>query len=191
MLTDPNFQPHLQRLLNIFQRDAFKTGDFTLASGKKSTYYINSKNVLFKGQVLDPLGEILYRVLKSYDVKVAGGLELGAIPMTNAWATRYAQVWGQADGFVVRKKLKDHGVAAAIEGCLPAGARVAILDDVVTTGSSLVTAIDAVVQAGGTPVVAVAIVDRLDGAAELMKARGIPFISLFTIEDFGVKVSAS
>jgi orotate phosphoribosyltransferase len=175
-----------QRLLDLFRDRAFTFGQFTLASGKQSSYYVNSKKALFHSEAASLLGEALYELTCDLDVAAVGGLEVGAIPLATACVMRYHQEGRQMEGFFVRKEAKDHGSRERIEGVLPPGARVAILDDVLTTGSSASQAVQAVERAGATVVAVVCIVDRLEGARELFAPRYV-YRPLFTIRDFGVE----
>ena len=173
------------RLLELFKARAVAFGDFTLASGKKSSYYINSKKVLFHGEAVALLGELLYESLRDLDLQAVGGLEVGAIPMATAAVLRFQQAGRTLEGFFVRKQAKGHGSQERLEGQVNAGDRVAVLDDVLTTGESVVQAIEAVEARGATVARVVCIVDRLQGARERL-AR-YDFRPLFTIRDLGIE----
>jgi len=154
-----------ETLLALILERAYREGDFTLSSGRKSRYYVNSKPVLLDGAgsaafavwVLDDLAG-----LAGGPPRAVGGLELGAVPPAVAIATLAA--WrGDASppaAFIVRKAAKGHGTAQRIEGALAAGDRVVVLDDVITTGASTLQAIDAVEAAGATVVRVYCLVDR-------------------------------
>ena len=173
------------RLLDLFKARAVAFGDFTLASGKKSSYYINSKKVLFHGEAVALLGELLYESLRDLDLQAVGGLEVGAIPMAMAAVLRFQQAGRTLEGFFVRKQAKGHGSQERLEGQVKAGDRVAVLDDVLTTGESVVQAIEAVEACGATVARVVCIVDRLQGARE--RLAGYDFRPLFTIRDLGIE----
>ena len=177
------------QLLQAFKTRAFSLGDFTLASGKKSTYYVNSKKAIFNGEVLNLLSEVLWEKTKDLKIDAAGGLEVGAIPMATALAQRYAMNGRALEGFFVRKQAKSHGSQERVEGILKPGMRVAVLDDVLTTGGSVLQAIEAIEQVGAIIVAVVCIVDRLEGAREALAKY--PFLPLFTIRDFGVEPPAT
>ena len=104
------------RLLDLFKSRALAFGDFTLASGKKSSYYINSKKVLFHGEAVALLGELLYEATRDVDIQAIGGLEVGAIPMATAAVLRYQQAGRTLEGFFVRKQAKGHGSKERLEG---------------------------------------------------------------------------
>ena len=182
--------PSRLRLLELFRSRAFSFGRFTLASGKESTYYVNSKKALFYSEAVALLGEALWEETKDLDIQAMGGLEVGAIPMAAAGALSYHQHGRVLEGFFVRKQAKGHGSQERLEGVLPAGARVAVVDDVLTTGSSVMQAITAVEKAGAIVAVVLCIVDRLEGARELIAPR-YPYRPLFTIRDFGVEAPKS
>jgi orotate phosphoribosyltransferase len=173
------------RLLELFKARAVAFGDFTLASGKKSRYYINSKKVLFHGEAISLLGELLYDATHDLDIRAIGGLEVGAIPMATAAVLRYWQEGKALEGFFVRKQAKGHGSQERLEGLVSAGDRVAVVDDVLTTGESVVQAIEAVEQLGATVARVVCIVDRLQGAGE--RLANYDFRPLFTIRDLGIE----
>src|SRR5207253_190871 len=169
------------RLLALFKARAVAFGDFTLASGQKSRYYINSKNVLFHGEAIALLGELLYDATRDLDIRAIGGLEIGAIPMATAAVLRYQQAGRTLEGFFVRKQVKGHGSQERIEGQVNAGDHVAVVDDVLTTGESVVQAIEAVEERGATVARVVCIVDRLQGARE--RLAKYDFRPLYTVRD--------
>jgi orotate phosphoribosyltransferase len=173
------------RLLELFKARALAFGDFTLASGKKSSYYINSKKVLLHGEAIALLGELLYDATRDLDVAAIGGLEVGAIPMATAAVLRYQQAGKTLEGFFVRKQAKGHGSQERLEGRVAAGDRVAIVDDVLTTGESVVQAIEAVEARGAVVARVVCIVDRLQGAGE--RLTKYDFRPLYTIRDLGIE----
>jgi orotate phosphoribosyltransferase len=178
------------RLLELFKERAFSFGRFTLASGKQSTYYINSKKALFNSEALWLLGEVLWELTRGLDVQAVGGPEVGAIPMACALAQRYHQEGRPLEGFFVRKQVKEHGSRERVEGVLQPGSRVALLEDVVTSGGSVMQAVTEVELAGGHVVAVVCIVDRLEGAHDLLAPR-YNFLPIFTIRDFGIEPPAA
>lgn len=174
------------RLLELFKQRAVQFGRFTLASGKESTYYINSKKALFHSEVASLLGDYLWELTRDLGIQAIGGLEIGAIPLTTAAVLRYHQAGQSLEGFFVRKQAKGHGSQDRLEGVLPVGARVAVVDDVLTTGGSAEQAITEVERAGATVAAVVCIVDRLEGARTRFAPR-YPFRPMFTIRDFGIE----
>jgi orotate phosphoribosyltransferase len=173
-------------LLDLFRSRAVSFGRFTLASGKESSYYINSKKALFASEAIWLLGDLLWDMTKDLNVQAMGGLEVGAIPMACAAAQRYHQEGRALEGFFVRKQAKGHGSQERIEGVLEPGQRVAVLDDVLTTGGSALQAITEIEQRGAKIVTVICIVDRLEGARELLAPR-YPYQPIFTIRDFGIE----
>lgn len=174
------------RLLELFKSRAVSFGRFTLASGRESTYYINSKKAIFNSEALWLLGDQIWEATRDLNVQATGGLEVGAIPMAAAAAMRYHEEGRELEAFFVRKQAKDHGSRERIEGVLQAGWRVAVLDDVLTTGGSVMQAIAEVELAGAQVAAVVCIVDRLEGAQDLLAPR-YNYLPLFTIRDFGIE----
>jgi orotate phosphoribosyltransferase len=118
-------------------------------------------------------------------IEAAGGLEVGAIPMSAILAMAYHEHGRTLEGFFVRKQPKSHGSQERIEGVLKSGMRVAVLDDVLTTGGSALQAVAEIEKAGAIVAAVVCIVDRLEGAREAIGAK-YDFRPIFTIRDFGV-----
>ena len=176
------------RLLQLLKDRSFRRGEFRLASGDKSNYYIDGKmtEVFSGGAYL--IGEVIYEHTKNLNIDAIGGLETGAIPLTTAAVMSY-YLHGQAmEGFWVRDRIKEHGTQKVIEGNLKESARVVIVEDVVTKGSSAIKAIEAVQKVGCEVVLVLAIVDRNRGAKELFRANGIGcYRPVFSLSDFGVE----
>jgi orotate phosphoribosyltransferase len=177
------------QLLNLLRERSFQRGTFTLASGAESNYYIDGKmsEVFSKGAFL--IGRVLYEATKDLTIDAIGGLEVGAVPLTTAATLHYHLNNRPMEGFWVRDQAKLHGTRKKIEGAaLARGARVVVVDDVLTTGGSALKAASAVKEAGCDVIQAIALVDRLQGARELLEQHGIEFRSIFTIRDFGIDV---
>lgn len=177
------------RLKELFLSRALKFGDFTLASGKKSSYYVNSKKVLFHAEAITLLGELLFDATRDLDFQAIGGLEVGAIPMSAAALVAFHRAGRPMEGFFVRKQAKAHGSKELVEGQVNAGDKVVVIDDVLTTGGSVVQAIEAVEAVGATVVRVVCICDRLQGAAEALGKYD--YRPLFTVRDFGIQPEGS
>jgi orotate phosphoribosyltransferase len=176
-----------QKLLELLKSRSFRLGNFKLASGDTSTYYIDGKmtQVFSEGAYL--IGEVLYQHTKDLDVDAIGGLEVGAVPMTTGAVISYHLHGRDMEGFWVRDKAKSHGTKKLVEGNLKEGSRVVIVDDVITRGNSALKAVEAVREMNCEVVAVIALVDRLVGAEELFHSHGITgYKSIFTIRDLGV-----
>lgn len=172
-----------QMLLDLFCQLAYQTGEFTLSSGQKSTYYINGKPVTLHPQGAVAIGRLMLQMLPSQTQAVAG-LTLGADPIVSAVSVVSAYENRPLPGLIVRKEPKGHGTRAYLEGLqLPAGSSVVVLEDVVTTGASALKAVERLQQAGYTVEHIIALVDRQQGGQELYASRGLAFQTLFTIQD--------
>jgi orotate phosphoribosyltransferase len=161
------------RLLHLVRERAFRDDvDVTLASGKRSTFYINGKKVSLHPEGLWLIAKLLLERLRRYpEVTAVGGLTIGADPLASAVAALSFETGQNLSAFLVRKEAKGHGTGAKIEGDLVAGQKVAILEDTVTTGGSAKKAIDAVREVGAVPVVVLAIADREDPDADAFRAE--------------------
>jgi orotate phosphoribosyltransferase len=177
------------RVRELFLQRAVAFGDFTLASGKKSSYYVNSKKVLFHAEAITLIGELLADATADLAFEAIGGLEVGAIPMAAAALTAFHRRGLHREGFFVRKQAKGHGSKELVEGLVKVGDRVVVIDDVLTTGGSVIQAIQAVEAAGAKVLRVVCICDRLQGAAGALAAYD--YRPLFTVRDFGITDGAT
>lgn len=171
----------------MLETQAFRRGDFVLSSGRRSSYYIDGRLATLHPEGAYLTGRLIFERLRGQGIEAVGGLTLGADPIVTAIAIASYEAGEPIAAFIVRKEAKQHGTGRLIEGPLPLGARVAVVEDTVTTGGSILKAVDAAEQAGCTVIKAVTLVDRCEGAAEVFAERGIPFESIFTIRDFGVE----
>jgi orotate phosphoribosyltransferase len=172
-----------ERLLEIIKRKSLLKGEFKLASGGTSSYYLDMKPTMFDAEGMSLIAEIVFEMLRddrSFDA--VGGLELGAVPIVNAVCARS---WPERPiaGFVVRKETKDHGTAKKIDGNFTPNAAVILFEDVTTKGGSVMQAVTAVRARGGTVRKIITLVDRLEGAEDNLRREGIPLVSLFTTRD--------
>jgi len=157
------------RLIEIIIAKSFQYRDhppFTLASGKTSNYYFNCKPTTLDPEGMNLIGGILFRMLADTEITAAGGLTLGADALANALAVISYQHGKPIKAFIVRKDVKDHGTKSALEGDVKAGERVVVLDDVITTGASTLTAIEAAREAGLHVKRVIALIDREEGGRE-------------------------
>lgn len=161
------------RLLQLVRERAWKDGiDIVLASGKRSTFYINGKKVSLHPEGLWLIAKLLLEKLKKYpEITAVGGLTIGADPLASAVAALSFETGQNLAAFLVRKEAKGHGTGSLIEGDLEKGQKVAILEDTVTTGGSAKKAIDAVLAVGAVPVVVMAIADREDPDADAFRKQ--------------------
>ncbi|MDX2256915.1 MAG: orotate phosphoribosyltransferase [Pseudanabaenaceae cyanobacterium bins.39] len=175
--------PNRQKLLDLFCRLAYKSGDFTLSSGQKSTYYINGKLVSLHPFGALWLGQVLLSMLPD-ETGAVGGLTLGADPIVSAVSVVSAYENKPIPALIVRKQPKGHGTAAWIEGPeLEPNTNVVVLEDVVTTGQSALFAVEKLRNAGYAVTHILTLVDRQQGGAELYAQEGLNFASVFTIKE--------
>jgi orotate phosphoribosyltransferase len=183
--------PLENRLLQVLKKRCFKEGDFKLSSGERSSYYIDGKMAATSSEAARLIGEVLYERTKHLHLDAIGGLEVGAVPITTSIVISYDAHGQTMEGFWVRDKLKPHGTKKPIEGAIQSGWRVAVIDDVFTQGKSALRAVEEVRKVGAEVVAVIALVDRLQGAEKLFAENGITnYQSVFTIEDFGVRINA-
>ena len=172
-----------QTLLDLIIEYAYVEGDFTLSSGAKSSYYINCKQVTLRAEGALALGRLLFDLLPE-DTSAVAGLTLGADPMVSAVSVVSAYENKPIPALIIRKKPKGHGTKAYIEGpSLDTEAKVVVLEDVVTTGGSALTAVERLQDAGYEVTQILSLVDRQQGGSELYKSKGIKFKSLFSIQE--------
>jgi orotate phosphoribosyltransferase len=177
-----------QALMTQVRRRALKFGDFTLASGKKSTYYLDGKQVTLDPHGAQLIAEGILDLLATEGMPQAvGGMSIGADPITAAVVTVSAVRGTPLLGFMVRKESKGHGTNQFLEGPVEPGQTAVILEDVVTTGGSSLLAIERVRTFGLKVVRVVAIIDRMEGGPAAFAKLGIPFSSLLCITDFGIQ----
>jgi orotate phosphoribosyltransferase len=186
----PRYPVYDKRTLIELVRDrALKFGDFTLASGKKATYYLDGKQVTLDSYgaklVADGILDLLADNLPLPDA--IGGMSMGADPITAAVITMAGVRGQQMSGFLVRKEAKGHGTNRFVEGPVNPGQRVVIVEDVVTTGGSSLEAIARVEEFGLVVSGVVAVIDRLEGGQAAFAARGYRLSSLLTVRDFGIE----
>jgi len=184
----PDLYDYRNLALRLLKKDAYKKGDYTLSSGRKSEHYVNCKPVTLTGEGLGAVCALMLEYIDP-DVAAVGGLTLGADPLVVGLSQI---IWGGSkgelpiDALIVRKKQKGYGANAWIEGRLPPkGSKVVVLEDVTTTGGSALIAVEKLRDAGYIVERIVTIIDRqVDGEADAkMKEANIELISLFTLQD--------
>lgn len=180
-MTDRSHLRH--QLLDLFCELAYREGDFVLSSGQHSSYYINSKPVTLHPIGALTIGQLLLDLLPA-DTQGVGGLTLGADPLVTAVSVVSAYENRPIFASIVRKEAKGHGTMAYIEGPeLESGAKVVVLEDVVTTGQSAMKAVTRLRDAGYQVDRILALVDRQQGGADFYQEQGLEFQALFTIAD--------
>ena len=177
--------PELAKLL---QAKSLKRGHFVLTSGATSTYYIDGKMTCMDPHGATLIADAILNEIRQLPVDAVGGMDMGATPIVGAVATRSWEKGRPLPVFVVRKDVKAHGTKKAIEGPLPpTPCNVVIVDDVVTTGGSILKAIDVAQAAGCKVLLAITVLDRGAGAAQALADRGIPYQPLAVLEDLGIE----
>ena len=170
-------------LLELLKKDAYKKGEYTLSSGKRSEHYVNCKPVTLSGRGLT-LASLL--MLQEVKTSYVAGLTLGADPLVSGVSLVSALDSRLVNGLIVRKEAKGHGTQAWIEGLLPPeGTIITVLEDVITTGGSAIKAVEKLRDAGYVVNTVVSIVDRQedDEANSAMKLSGLELKSLFTLDE--------
>ncbi|MEZ2300549.1 MAG: orotate phosphoribosyltransferase [Microcoleus sp.] len=171
------------RLLDLLCSFAYREGDFVLSSGQKSSYYINCKPVTLHPEGALATGRLLLSMLAA-DVDAVAGLTLGADPIVTAVSVVSALGDRPIPALIVRKEAKGHGTMAYIEGpTLSEGAKVVVLEDVVTTGKSAMQAVERLRGAGYKVDRILSLIDREQGGAEFYRSVGLDFEAVFTIKD--------
>jgi orotate phosphoribosyltransferase len=177
--------PDHDRLLTLLAERSARRGHFTLASGRQSTLYIDARLTTMSPDglaLIGPLGLDALRAAK-WPVSAIGGLTLGADPVSYAIAYASALAGPPLRAFTVRKEAKAHGTGRLIEGPFLEGDRVAVIEDVITTGGSALRAAEAIRGAGGVVVGVLALVDREEGGREALESAGLPVLALARASD--------
>jgi orotate phosphoribosyltransferase len=173
---------HRGRLKELLVERSVRTGDFTLASGARSSYYVDARRTTMcaEGQAL--VGHVGYALLRESSLALThlGGLTMGADPVAYAIAHRSWLEGHPLDAFSVRKKAKEHGTGQRVEGGVPPGAHCLIVEDSMTTGSSALAAAEALREHGAVVSGVFTLVDRLEGGRERLSAAGLSLIAVFT-----------
>jgi orotate phosphoribosyltransferase len=173
-------------ILDLVRQHALQFGDFTLASGKKASFYLDCRRLTLDSRGASVIANGLLNLCGPDFPAAVGGMELGAVPITAAMLCVAHDRKLPLRGFVVRKERKEHGKGQQIEGPVKPGDEVVIVEDVVTTGGSSLKAIEACREFGLKVSRVVAIVDRQAGGTEAFRAVGCEFQSLLTLADLGL-----
>ena len=183
-MTEPLPETRFERLRAHLLEHSVRRGEFTLKSGRKSSWFIDSKQTVCRPEAMVLVAEAILSVVPD-DATAIGGLTMGADPVAFVTAGVAATRGRHLKAFSVRKEAKDHGAGGRIAGALDPGDRVVITEDTVTRGTSLLEAAHAVRQAGAEPVLLVAVVDRGGTCAAMAAAEGLEFRALLTAPDLG------
>jgi orotate phosphoribosyltransferase len=173
-------------LIDAINRLAVVRGEVTLSSGKKADYYIDLRRVTLDGAAAPVVGRVMRDLVADWEFDAVGGLTLGADPVATAMLHAAAAGGERLDAFVVRKAEKAHGLQRRIEGSEVKGRRVLAVEDTSTTGGSVMTAVDALREAGAEVIGVAVIVDRDTGARERIEAAGLPYRYAIGVTDLDV-----
>lgn len=178
-----------QALLNLILEVSFERKEVTLASGKKSNFYLDLRQTLMRPKGVSLAGRLVLDMLQTGPpVEAVGGMAVGAVPLITAVLAAAASdpATDSLIGFFVRKQKKEHGLTKQIEGGFAAGQTVALVEDTTTTGGSTLDAVDLVESEGGKVARVICLVDRGEGASEAFAARGITLEAVFAREDLPI-----
>ena len=176
-------------LLNLILEVSFERKDVTLASGKKSNFYLDLRQTLMRPKGVSLAGRLVLDLLQSGPpVDAVGGMAVGAVPLVTAVLSAAAAdpATDSLLGFFVRKEKKKHGTAKQVDGAFVAGQTVALLEDTTTTGGSTLDALDLVEAAGGKVARVICLVDRGEGALEAFAERGVKLETIFGRQDLPI-----
>jgi orotate phosphoribosyltransferase len=171
-------------LLDMIKRLAVVHGEVTLSSGQRADWYIDLRRVTLASEAASVVGRVMLDATADLSYDAVGGLTLGADPVATAMLHAAAARGRKLDAFVVRKTEKAHGLQRRIEGPDVAGRRVLAVEDTSTTGSSVLTAVDALQEAGAEVVGVAVVVER--GARARVSERGLPYLAAFELADLGL-----
>jgi orotate phosphoribosyltransferase len=176
------------RLIDLLRERSVRHGDFVLASGRRSKFYVDARQTTMSGEGLVLIGVVGLERLgaRGWQPQLVGGLTLGADPVAYAIAAAARTRGIGLDAFTVRKQPKDHGTGRRIEGCFVRGARVVVVEDVLTTGGSALEALAAVEGEGGQVLGVLTVVDREEGGRAALEQAGYQVEALVTARDLGL-----
>lgn len=176
------------RLATLVRELGVVHGHFTLSSGKEADYYIDLRRVTLDHRAAPVIGRLMRVLTADWSYSAVGGLTLGADPVADAilHAAATEADAPPVDAFVVRKAVKEHGMQRLIEGPDIVGRGVLVVEDTSTTGSSVLTAVQAVREAGATVIGVATVVDRATGAQQAIEAEGVSYRALLGLADLGL-----
>ena len=172
--------PSKEYLIELLkENEVFLRGDFTLSSGKKSDYYINMKKAITEPEILSTIAKLITELIAEDGIDKVAGPALGAVPIATA-----VSLESKTPLLMIRKEKKGYGTSKLIEGELNSGDNVIVVEDVTTTGGSLLKAIKAIQENSGNVTRAFVVVDRQEGAIDAFEKEGIKLEPLITVDEF-------
>ncbi|MGF7235726.1 MAG: orotate phosphoribosyltransferase [Frankia sp.] len=174
---------HRERLRELVRADAVVRGRVILSSGREADYYLDLRRITLSGVAAPLVGQVMLDLTADLEFDAVGGLTMGADPVAAAMLHAAASRGRVLDACVVRKTEKAHGLQRRVEGPDVAGRRVLAVEDTSTTGGSVLTAVEALREAGATVVAVAVIADRSTGAAERIRADGLEYRFAFSAQD--------
>ena len=182
----------LDRLIALLLERSFRVGDFVLASGARSSYYVDARTTTTHAEGQAVVGRLGLAAIRDAGLRPAavGGLTLGADPVAYAIAHASWIAGDPVNAFTVRKEPKAHGTGKRVEGCFAAGDEVVVIEDTVTTGGSAIKAIHAVEAEGGRVLAVLALVDREEGGREAIERAGYRVHTLVRVSDLLARSNA-
>jgi orotate phosphoribosyltransferase len=179
--------PRWTRLHSIIEDNALLRGDFRLSSGSQSSYFFQLRQASLHREGARLIGGIIVGFMRARAIRCVGGLEMGAVPLVTAAVCVGAEENYPVDGFFVRKKAKGHGARELVDGYVADGEEILAVDDVTTTGGSMMKALAGLAEERNCTVRwGLSIVDREQGAAAELARHGVKLVSIFTKADFGL-----
>ena len=176
-----------ERLKQLLLEKSYRKGTFTLSSGRESDFYIDGKQTTLSAEGAYLCGKLMLEIIQAHDEKIdaVGGMTLGADPLVTAVSLVSFLEKKPIPAFIVRKESKKHGTEDYLEGRknLPEGATVALVEDVVTSGGTLIKVIDRVEAQGFKVGAVLTVVDRQEGGAEALAEKGVKLEAVFTREE--------
>jgi orotate phosphoribosyltransferase len=173
-----------EALLKLIKDRAVVHGKVILSSGREADYYVDLRRVTLDAEAAPLIGRVMLELTADLDIDAVGGLTLGADPVATAMLHQASAQGRRLDAFVVRKEGKAHGLQRRIEGPDVAGRRVLAVEDTSTTGGSVLSAVEALREAGAEVVGVAVIVER--GAAGAVAAAGLPYLAAYSLSDLGL-----
>ena len=187
VVSSPTLAEDTAELVEQIKALAIVRGQVTLSSGRTADYYVDLRRVTLDGAVAPVIGRVMRALVADWDFQAVGGLTLGADPVATAMLHAAASAGERLDAFVVRKEGKAHGLQQRIEGPAVSGRRVLAVEDTSTTGASVLTAVEALREAGADVIGVAVIVDRNTGAKEAVEAAGLAYRAAISATELGLE----